>query len=163
MRRLIRVISGSLHFGNPSQKCRLLFHLPRAVSTHHIQPTIMPHLITTALLAPILAACALPHQRNAMNIADYLPVAVVSHDIFLDGGSVELTVRDMAGNERRYFRNRSLDSQGTPRYNQITTENGRTLTEEEQTALLAQLSKLRAQCAPSCQTALNDFIGRAAE
>ena len=65
--------------------------------------------MTTALLAPILAACALPHQGNAMPIAD-LPVAVVSHDIFLDGGSVELTVRDAAGNERRYLRNRSLDS-----------------------------------------------------
>ena len=97
-----------------------------------------------------------------MHIAD-LPVAVVSHNIFLDGGSVELTVRDTAGNKRRYFRNRSLDSQGTPRYNQITTENGRMLTAEEQTALLAQLSKLRAQCAPSCQTALDNFIGRAAE
>lgn len=122
----------------------------------------MSRLMTAALIAPILAACALPHQENAMNIAD-LPVAVVSHDIFLDGGSVELTVRDMASNERRYLRNRSLDSQGTPRYNRITTENGRMLTEEEQTALLAQLAKLRAQCAPSCQTALNDFIGRAAE
>ena len=122
----------------------------------------MPRLMTTALLAPILAACTLPYQGDAMHIAD-LPVAVVSHDIFLDGGSVELTVRDMAGNERRYFRNRSLDSQGTPRYNQITAENGHTLTTEEQTALLAQLSKLRAQCAPSCQTALDDFIGRAAE
>lgn len=162
MRRLIRVISGSLHFGNPSQKCRLLFHLPRAVSTHHIQPTIMPHLITTALLTPILAACALPHQGNTMPIADLL-VAVVSHDIFLDGGSVELTVRDMAGNKRRYFRNRSLDSQGTPRYNRITAENGHTLTTEEQTALLVQLAKLRAQCDPSCQTALDNFIGRAAE
>lgn len=97
-----------------------------------------------------------------MPIAD-LPVAVVSHDIFLDGGSVELTVRDMAGNERRYLRNRSLDSQGTPRYNQITTENGHTLTTEEQTALLAQLVKLRAQCDPSCQTELDNFIGRAAE
>ena len=30
-------------------------------------------------------------------------------------------------------------------------------------ALLAQLAKLRAQCAPSCQTALDNFIGRAAE
>ena len=122
----------------------------------------MPRLMTTALLAPILAACTLPHQGNAMPIAD-LPVAVVSHDIFLDGGSVELTVRDMAGNERRYLRNRSLDSQGTPRYNQITTENGHTLTTEEQTALLAQLVKLRAQCDPSCQTELDNFIGRAAE
>ena len=97
-----------------------------------------------------------------MHIAD-LPVAFVSHDIFLDGGSVELTVRDMAGNERRYLRNRSLDSQGPPRYNRITTENGRILTEGEQTALLAQLAKLRAQCEPNCQTALDDFIGRAAE
>ena len=123
----------------------------------------MPRLMTAALLAPILAACALPHQRNAMNIADYLPVAIVSHDIFLDGGSVELTVRDAAGNERRYLRNRSLDSQGTPHYNRITAENGRTLTTEEQTALLAQLSKLRAQCAPSCQTALDNFIGRTAK
>ena len=116
MRRLIRATSGSLHFGNPSQKCRLLFHLPHAVSIPHIQPTIMPRLMTATLLAPILAACALPHQGNTMPIAD-LPVAVVSHDIFLDGGSVELTVRDTAGNKRRYFRNRSLDSQGTPRYN----------------------------------------------
>ena len=122
----------------------------------------MSHLITAALLAPILAACTLHYQGDAMHIAD-LPVAVVSHDIFLDGGSVELTVRDMAGNERRYLRNRSLDSQGTPRYNQITTENGRTLTAEEQTVLLAQLAKLRTQCAPSCQTALDNFIGRAAE
>ena len=122
----------------------------------------MPRLMTAALLAPILAACVLPHQGNAMNIAD-LPVAVVSHDILLDGGSVELTVRDAAGNERRYLRNRSLDSQGTPRYNRIAAENGRTLTAEEQTALLAQLAKLRAQCAPSCQTVLDDFIGRAAE
>ena len=97
-----------------------------------------------------------------MNIAD-LPVAVVSHDIFLNGGSVELTVHDMAGNERRYLRNRSLDSQGTPLYNSIATENGRILTAEEQTALLAQLAKLHAQCDPSCQTALDDFIGRAAE
>lgn len=97
-----------------------------------------------------------------MHIAD-LPVAVVSHDIFLDGGSVELTVRDAAGNERRYLRNRSLDSQGTPLYNSIAAENGHTLTTEEQTALLAQLVKLRAQCDPSCQTALDDFIGRAAE
>ncbi len=97
-----------------------------------------------------------------MPIAD-LPVAVVSHDIFLDGGSVELTVRDAAGNERCYLRNRSLDSQGTPRYNRITAENGHTLTTEEQTALLAQLVKLRAQCDPSCQTALDNFIGRAAE
>ncbi len=97
-----------------------------------------------------------------MPIADLL-VAVVSHDIFLDGGSVELTVRDMAGNKRRYFRNRSLDSQGTPRYNRITAENGHTLTTEEQTALLVQLAKLRAQCDPSCQTALDNFIGRAAE
>lgn len=97
-----------------------------------------------------------------MPIAD-LPVAVVSHDIFLDGGSMELTVRDMAGNERRYLRNRSLDSQGTPHYNRITTENGRTLTTEEQTALLAQLVKLRAQCEPDCQTALDDFIGRTTE
>ena len=72
----------------------------------------MPRLMTAALIAPILAACALPHQGNAMPIAD-LPVAVVSHDIFLDGGSVELTVRDAAGNERRYLRNHSLDSQGT--------------------------------------------------
>ena len=122
----------------------------------------MPHLITTALLTPILAACALPHQGNTMPIAD-LPVAFVSHDIFLDGGSVELTVHDAAGNERRYLRNRSLDSQGTPRYNRITAENGHTLTTEEQTALLAQLVKLRAQCDPSCQTALDNFIGRAAE
>ena len=122
----------------------------------------MPRSIIATLLAPILAACTLPHQGNAMPIAD-LPVAVVSHDIFLDGGSVELTVRDMAGNERRYLRNRSLDSQGTPRYNQITTENGHTLTTEEQTALLAQLVKLRAQCDPSCQTELDNFIGRAAE
>lgn len=124
----------------------------------------MPHLITTALLAPILAACTLPHQGNAMLIAD-LPVAVVSHNIFLDGGSVdvELTVRDAAGRERRYLRNRSLDSQGTPRYNRITAENGRTLTAEEQTALLAQLAKLRTQCAPSCQTALDNFIGRTTE
>ncbi len=97
-----------------------------------------------------------------MHITD-LPVAVVSHDIFLDGGSVELTVRDAAGNERLYLRNRSLDSQGTPRYNRITAENGRTLTAEEQTALLAQLVKLRAQCDPGCQTALDNFIGRAAE
>ena len=122
----------------------------------------MPHLITTALIAPILAACALPYQGDAVHIAD-LPVAVVSHDIFLDGGSVELTVRDAAGNERRYLRNRSLDSQGTPRYNRITAENGHTLTTEEQTTLLAQLAKLRTQCAPSCQTALDNFIGRAAE
>ena len=122
----------------------------------------MPHLITTALLAPILTACTLPYQGDAMHITD-LPVAVVSHDIFLDGGSVELTVRDAAGNERRYFRNRSLDSQGTPRYNRITAENGHTLTAEEQTALLAQLVKLRAQCDPGCQTALDNFIGRAAE
>ena len=97
-----------------------------------------------------------------MPIAD-LPVAVVSHDIFLDGGSVELTVRDTAGNKHRYFRNRSLDSQGTPRYNRITAENGRTLTAEEQTALLAQLAKLRTQCSPSCQTALDNFIGRTTE
>ena len=96
-----------------------------------------------------------------MHIAD-LPVAVVSHNIFLDGGSVELTVRDAAGNERRYLRNRSLDSQGTPRYNRITAENGHTFTTEEQTALLAQLVKLRAQCDPSCQPALDDFIGRTA-
>ena len=122
----------------------------------------MPHLITTALLAPILTACTLPYQGDAMHITD-LPVAVVSHDIFLDGGSMELTVRDMAGNERRYLRNRSLDSQGTPRYNRITAENGHTLTAEEQTALLAQLVKLRAQCDPGCQTALDNFIGRAAE
>ena len=122
----------------------------------------MPRLMTTALLAPILAACALPHQENAMNIVD-LPVAVVSNDIFLDGSSMELTVRDTVGNKRRYFRNRSLDSQGTPCYNRITAENGRTLTAEEQTALLAQLAKLRTQCAPSCQTALDNFIGRAAE
>ena len=145
-----------------------VFSLPYTVSSRlhdvpqHIQPSIMFRLITAALLAPILAACALPHQGNVMPIAD-LPVAVVSHDIFLDGGSVELTVRDAAGNERRYFRNRSLDSQGTPRYNRITAENGRTLTAEEQTALLAQLAKLRTQCAPSCQTALDNFIGRAAE
>ena len=112
----------------------------------------MPHLITTALLAPILAACTLPYQGDIMPIAD-LPVAVVSYDILLDGGSVELTVRDAAGNKRRYFRNRSLDSQGTPRYNRITAENGHTLTTEEQTTLLAQLAKLRTQCAPSCQTA----------
>ena len=118
----------------------------------------MPRLITTTLLAPILAACTLSHQGNAMPIAD-LPVAVVSHEIFLDGGSVELTVRDMAGNKRRYFRNRSLDSQGTPCYNRITAENGHTLTAEEQTTLLAQLAKLRTQCDPSCQTALDDFIG----
>ena len=97
-----------------------------------------------------------------MHIAD-LPVAVVSHDILLDGGSVELTVRDTSGNKRRYFRNRSLDSQGTPRYNQITAENGHTLTAEEQTTLLAQLAKLRAQCDPGCQTALDNFIGRTAE
>ena len=122
----------------------------------------MSRLITTTLLAPILAACTLPYQGDAMHIAD-LPVAVVSHNIFLDGGSVELTVRDTAGNKRRYFRNRSLDSQGTPRYNQITAENGHTLTTEEQTTLLAQLAKLRAQCDPSCQTALDDFIGRTAE
>lgn len=122
----------------------------------------MSRLMTAALLTPILTACALPHQGNSMPIAD-LPVAVVSNDIFLDDGSVELTVRDMAGNERRYLRNRSLDSQGTPRYNRITAENGRTLTAEEQTALLAQLAKLRAQCEPGCQTALDDFIGRAAE
>ena len=122
----------------------------------------MPRLMTTALLAPILAACTLPYQGDAMHIAD-LPVAIVSHNIFLDGGSVELTVRDAADNERRYLRNRSLDSQGTPRYNRITAENGHTLTTEEQTALLAQLVKLRAQCDPSCQTALDNFIGRAAE
>lgn len=122
----------------------------------------MFRLITTTLLAPILTACTLPHQGNAMLIAD-LPVAVVSHNIFLDGGSVELTVRDAAGRERRYLRNRSLDSQGTPCYNRITAENGRTLTAEEQTALLAQLAKLRTQCAPDCQTALDNFIGRAAE
>ena len=122
----------------------------------------MPRLMTATLLAPILAACALHHQGNTMPIAD-LPVAIVSHDIFLDGGSMELTVRDMARNERRYLRNRSLDSQGTPRYNRITTENGRILTEGEQTALLAQLAKLRAQCNSGCQTALDDFIGRAAE
>lgn len=122
----------------------------------------MPHLITTALLAPILTAYTLPYQGDAMPIAD-LPVAVVSHDILLDGGSVELTVRDAAGREHRYLRNRSLDSQGTLRYNRITAENGRTLTAEEQTALLAQLAKLRTQCAPSCQTALDNFIGRAAE
>lgn len=97
-----------------------------------------------------------------MPITD-LPVAVASHDIFLDGGSVELTVRDAAGNERRYLRNRSLDSQGTPYYNRITAENGRILTTEEQTALLAQLAKLRAQCEPGCQTALDDFIGRTSE
>ena len=97
-----------------------------------------------------------------MHIAD-LPIAVVSHDIFLDGGSMELTVRDAVGNERRYLRNRSLDSQGTPRYNRITTENGRILTAEEQTSLLAQLAKLRAQCNLDCQMALDDFIGRAAE
>ena len=76
---------------------------------------------------------------------------------------MELTVRDAAGNERRYLRNRSLDSQGTPHYNRITAENGRTLTTEEQTTLLVQLAKLRAQCDPSCQTALDDFIGRTAE
>lgn len=122
----------------------------------------MPRLMTAALLAPILAACALPHQGTTMPIAD-LPVAVVSHDIFLDGGSVELTVRDTVGNKRRYLRNRSLDSQGTPHYNRITAENGRTLTTEEQTTLLAQLVKLRAQCEPNCQTALDDFIGRTAE
>lgn len=122
----------------------------------------MPRLMTAALLAPILAACTLPHQGNVMPIADLL-VTVVSHNIFLDGGSVELTVRDTAGNKRRYFRNRSLDSQGTPSYNRITAENGHTLTTEEQTALLAQLVKLRAQCDPSCQTALDNFIGRAAE
>ena len=122
----------------------------------------MPRLMTTALLAPILAACTLPYQGDAMHIAD-LPVAVVSHNIFLDGGSVELTVRDAAGNERRYLRNRSLDSQGTPRYNRITAENGHTLTTEEQTTLLVQLAKLRGQCDPSCQTALDDFIGRTAE
>ena len=122
----------------------------------------MPRLMTAALITPILAACALPHQGNAMHIAD-LPVAVVSHDVLLDGGSVELTVRDTTGNKRRYFRNRSLDSQGTPRYNQITAENGHTLTVEEQTTLLAQLAKLRAQCDPGCQTALDNFIGRTAE
>ena len=61
-----------------------------------------------------------------MNIAD-LPVAVVSHDILLDGGSAELTVRDAAGREYRYLRRRSLDIQGTPRYNSITAENGRML------------------------------------
>lgn len=122
----------------------------------------MSRLITAALLAPILAACTLPYQGDAMHIAD-LPVAVVSHNIFLDGGSVELTVRDTAGNKRRYFRNRSLDSQGTLRYNRITAENGHTLTAEEQTALLAQLAKLRAQCDPGCQTALDNFIGHAAE
>ena len=122
----------------------------------------MPRLMTAALIAPILAACTLPYQGDVMPIAD-LPVAVVSHDIFLDGGSVELTVRDAAGRERRYLRNRSLDSQGIPRYNRITAENGHTLTAEEQTALLAQLVKLRAQCDPGCQTALDNFIGRAAE
>lgn len=93
-----------------------------------------------------------------MNIAD-LPVAVISHDILLDGGSVELTVRDAAGREHRYLRRRSLDIQGTPRYNSITAENGRTLTAGEQTALLAQLAKLRPQCNPICQAALDDFIG----
>ena len=93
-----------------------------------------------------------------MNIAD-LPVAVVSHDILLDGGSVELTMRDAAGREHRYLRRRSLDIQGTPRYNSITAENGRTLTTGEQTALLTQLAKLRPQCNPICQAALDDFIG----
>lgn len=97
-----------------------------------------------------------------MHIAD-LPVAVVSHDIFLDGSSMELTVRDTVGNKRRYFRNRSLDSQGTPCYNRITAENGHTLTAEEQTTLLAQLAKLRAQRKPGCQTALDNFIGRTAK
>ena len=76
---------------------------------------------------------------------------------------MELTVRDTVGNKHRYFRNRSLDSQGTPCYNRITAENGHTLTTEEQTTLLAQLAKLRAQCDLSCQTALDDFIGRTAE
>ena len=143
------------------------FSLPYTVSSRlhhapqHIPPNIMSRLITAALLAHILSACTLPYQGNVMPIAD-LPVAVVSHNIFLDGGSVELTVRDTAGNKRRYFRNRSLDSQGTPRYNRITAENGHTLTTEEQTTLLAQLAKLRAQCDPSCQTALDDFIGRTA-
>lgn len=76
---------------------------------------------------------------------------------------MELTVRDTVGNKRCYFHNRSLDSQGTPCYNRITAENGHTLTTEEQTTLLAQLAKLRAQCDPSCQTALDDFIGRTTE
>ena len=78
---------------------------------------------------------------------------------FLDGGSMELTVRDTVGNKRRYFRNRSLDSQGTPCYNRIAAENGHTLTAEEQTTLLAQLAKLRVQRNPGCQTALDNFIG----
>ena len=110
------------------------------------------------LSAHFLTACTIFHQGNTVNIAD-LPVAVVSHDILLDGGSVELTVRDAAGRESRYLRRRSLDIQGTPRYNNITAENGRTLTAGEQTALLTQLAKLRPQCNPICQAALDDFIG----
>ena len=110
------------------------------------------------LSAHFLAACAIFHQGNTVNIAD-LPVAVVSHDILLGGGSVELTMRDAAGREHRYLRRRSLDIQGTPRYNSITAENGRTLTTGEQTALLTQLAKLRPQCNPMCQAALDDFIG----
>lgn len=43
----------------------------------------MPRLMTAALIAPILAACTLPYQ------GDVMPIAVVSHNIFLDGGSVE--------------------------------------------------------------------------
>ena len=76
---------------------------------------------------------------------------------------MELTVRDTVGKKRRYFRTRSLVSQGTPCYNRITAENGHTLTAEEQTTLLAQLAELRAQRKPGCQTALDNFIGRAAE
>ena len=76
---------------------------------------------------------------------------------------MELTVRDTVGNKRRYFRNRSLDSQGPPCYNRLAADNGHTLTAEEQTTLLAQLAKPRVQRNPGCQTALDNFIGRTAK
>ena len=95
-------------------------------ATISVHPIIMFRRLIVILSAHFLAACTIFHQGNTVNIAD-LPVAVVSHDILLDGGSVELTVRDAAGRESRYLRRRSLDIQGTPRYNSITAENGRML------------------------------------
>ena len=108
-------------------------------------------------LAPPLAA-AQPESRAMPQ--NTLPVAILLDEspIAADGGSMLLQTRTVSGKKRSYLRLRGLDVRGTPDYNRLSDDRGRTLTAAEKAALFARLRELRSKLDDSGKHYLDDFL-----
>ena len=113
------------------------------------------------LLLALLASVAFAQApKNKVMPKDNLPTAILIAEspIAADGGSMLLQTRTVSGKKRSYLRLRSLDVRGTPDYNRLSDDRGRTLTAAEKAALFARLRELRSKLDDSGKHYLDDFL-----